>query len=124
MTLPYVPEDMFNHFVRGYFDGDGNLNIQKKGKKVTNIKWSTACVSHIWNQQLLEKIIKYLDVDGYLFKDNKKSKGIYFTATNALVLSEWMYKRKHLSIYLNRKYQKYVSLKDEYKRLKHEKKGI
>ncbi len=122
MTLPDVPEDMFNHFVRGYFDGDGNLNIQKHKSKITNINWNTSCVSHDWNQQLLEMIKKYLDVNGYLSKDNKKSKGIYFTGINALILLEWMYKRKHLSIYLNRKYQKYVSLKDEYKRLKQGKK--
>lgn len=30
-TFPTLPEDLIRHFVRGYFDGDGTVSIDKKG---------------------------------------------------------------------------------------------
>lgn len=29
VLFPYVPDEYLSHFVRGYFDGDGNINYQK-----------------------------------------------------------------------------------------------
>lgn len=32
LTFPSLPESLIRHFIRGYFDGDGNLYINKEGK--------------------------------------------------------------------------------------------
>jgi intein-encoded DNA endonuclease-like protein len=48
MLMPNVPVDLFSHFVRGYFDGDGHVSICKyqragrTGKSVTIISGFTS----------------------------------------------------------------------------------
>jgi intein-encoded DNA endonuclease-like protein len=59
IELPNVPDKYFRHFVRGYFDGDGNVHVQKRRDRKSNhliIQTHFTCGSQIFLIQLQEKL--------------------------------------------------------------------
>jgi predicted transcriptional regulator len=94
-----IPDELFHHFVRGYFDGDGNA-------RKTNPR-----ISFIGEERLLRWIERNLDSnlnigegrEIYFAKNKRKLVGsIYFSGrTLAARVSEFMY--RDATIYLERK---------------------
>lgn len=66
-SFPRIPEELFNSFLLGFFDGDGHVN--------TACKNTYLCFSN--NHTVLEKLQKFFinkfDIKGYLRLRNKKS---------------------------------------------------
>ena len=50
-TMNFVPDNLFHHFIRGFFDGDGSISMGKKGSIIFNI---------VGVKSVLERIKKYL----------------------------------------------------------------
>jgi hypothetical protein len=67
IKLPEIPGEYFRHFVRGYFDGDGNVHIQnrrdRKSEKVI-IQSLFTCGSKIFLAHFHEKLKKLALVKG------------------------------------------------------------
>ena len=101
-----IPSDMIHHFIRGYMDGDGDIIFYEDK---TCEKMSLSCSlygTYSFISELVFQLSQYV---------NLKSKGFYQqgsifrfkrTSKQAEKILEYFYKDS--SMYLSRKYQKYI----------------
>ena len=116
LKMPKIPEYLFHHFVRGYFDGDGSIYFNAKQRK-----------SHIYDAYTWKitssfdfcKSVKIkLDyIHGIKLYLKKSNNGITTSITingnhQVIKLMEWMY--RGANIYLYRKYNRFLHLKRMY----------
>ena len=125
MTIPNVPKEYFSDFVRGYFDGDGNIwmgEIHKERKRIIRYKvlklYFTSC-----SLEFLQDLYNRLSLSGLsggcIYKSKKKQfYRLQYSTVNALKLYDFMYNhwvnRKIPQLFLKRKKRVF----EEYKRLK------
>jgi|688.fasta_scaffold248878_4 intein/homing endonuclease len=120
-NINVIPKKLINHFIRGYFDGDGcfsyRLYKQKHLKSVINFtSTENFCIG-------LKNLIKdYFSYNMYMSCRNKKTKSNNRTVEingNKQVTSllNWLY--KDASIFLNRKKEKVDSFLVSYKNFKY-----
>ncbi len=120
LAAPNVPTDLFSDFVRGYFDGDGNVWIgyvhKERVKKLRTIRTIfTSC-----SEGFLNILRCRLEEDGIEKGVIRKGDGGYFRLTysihGSLKLYDFMY-NSHIQrngLFLERKksvFEKYVSLR-------------
>ena len=107
LTFPsyaIVPKELMPHFIRGYFDGDGCISLQDLVHSVRKY------VSLLGTKEFLEGLIKETNIAGTVLKKEKR------TASNTYQLTwhkkegnemlDYMY--GNASVYLQRKYNKYL----------------
>ena len=104
-TFPNINKEFYNHFIRGYFDGDGSISIDKFG----NSSFSLAGTLNI-----LEKIQEILIKECNLNKIKIYSKGKigflqYGGNTQVPKIGNWLYKNS--TIFLKRKKEKFNEIK-------------
>ena len=103
-----VPYDLKRHFIRGYFDGDGCVSISKNK---SSMSWSM-----VGNRNFINDMKKYIEdsIENYNMNIHKCThsevcsigkNGRHVCAT----FLEWLY--KDATIYLQRKYDKYLEIK-------------
>ena len=108
--VKYIPENLMRHFLRGYFDGDGNV--------IYGVKYSSGTKHNVNICGNLDFLLKTYQV--YFPSNNKlyfekKSRQTYIwklsSKENVTKFLEFLY--KDAKIYLNRKYEiyKYAHLK-------------
>ena len=118
LAIPKVPEKYFSDFVRGYFDGDGNVwcgLLNKKRKtptKAINVSFTSCSLTFL--ETLKNKLIENNIFGGCIVN----GKGNYFRLTysisSTLKLYYFMYNRTLLDtkgLFLNRKkyvFEKYI----------------
>jgi len=113
IDLPKVPRKYFSHFVRGYFDGDGNVTFgffKKSDRKSKSPILSTRFVSG--SKLILEKL-KYklktlLYLHGSLYYSGNAWRLSYSTNDSKKIF-KFMYENDNIKnlIYLERKYNIY-----------------
>ena len=122
LVVPNVPKKYFSDFVRGYFDGDGNIwqgEIHKKRKtKFRVLKLVFTSCSYEFIKELHVKLSLFNIIGGYIYRpQNKQFCRLQFSTSNALKLYDFMYNRsvKDFSgLYLKRKkiiFEKFKSLR-------------
>lgn len=94
ITLPYVPAHLLSHFIRGYFDGDGNVTYPKY------------VVSFVGGSEAFMLGIKAV-LEAHGFQPDFVDKGRYFRLylygrRTLKVFADWIYQDKGL--YLKRKF--------------------
>ncbi|WNB93834.1 LAGLIDADG family homing endonuclease [Bacillus sp. NEB1478] len=106
IEFPYVPEEYISHFIRGYFDGDGN--IYSRGYLATFVGGSL---------KFMNSLRDILEVQGFepRLKSKNKIHRLYISGRKTIKLFyHWMYQNKEL--YLKRKFEafpdKNVNLND------------
>lgn len=106
-----VPQELIRHFLRGYSDGDGCIYKNRfKNKKTINTIWKIISTKQFCQQSA--KIIKeQLDINCSQSLSRPKTNQITTTLSvggNQQVkkLLDWMY--QDATIYLTRKYEKYL----------------
>jgi intein-encoded DNA endonuclease-like protein len=108
LAIPHIPKKYFPDFVRGYFDGDGNvwlglIHKERKKSTFTIMMMFTSC-SHIFLQQLHE-VLTYLGIQGgsiHRSKDNYSR--LKLSSNDSLKLYEIMYNTGAVNnLYLQRK---------------------
>lgn len=110
-TEDQVPTRLLRHFIRGYFDGDGSFGYYMKKHGYKELQWSV--VSNIaFCLTLKEKLASILNIKINVSKQLKttarvSSKGYL----NVPRLMDWLY--KNMTVFLERKYIKYVIAKNE-----------
>ncbi len=120
LAVPNIPKKYFSHFIRGYFDGDGNVwagQIHKDRKKSTNIIQTvfTSC-----SLTFLSEVSNLLAENGIEKGSLNKGKGNFYRlrygVKSSLKLYNFMYndvtQKEHL--FLKRKkliFEKYRSLR-------------
>jgi hypothetical protein len=107
MQLPRVPAEYFGDFVRGYFDGDGNVWIglvhkeRKTALKTIQVAFSSGSVEYL--KSLHEALRGRGIVGGSLYTSKKKQfTRLAFSVKDALKIYEIMYNCPH-KLYLKRK---------------------
>ncbi len=95
LAVPYVPPKYFFHFVRGYFDGDGNVwmgltNKKRQRPTMTVVTMFTSCSLEFLKQ--LHEAFRIFGVTGgsiYLSKGNYSR--LQFSTLDSLKLYDFMY---------------------------------
>lgn len=122
LAIPNVPKKYFSHFVRGYFDGDGNVwsgLIHKNRKTYTLVIQTvfTSC-SCEFLEKMREKLQEFGIERGVLIQ-GRREKGNYYrlkySVLNTLKLCNFMYNDIGTSkLFLKRKkdvFEKYIKLR-------------
>lgn len=103
-TENQVPNHLLRHFVRGYFDGDGSIG---NTTHIVSSMMFLNSLQNLLNKMGIESKISNMACNS-ITKDlamNKKLSAIKFL--------DWIYQDS--TIYLNRKYDKYLEWKEKYK---------
>jgi len=101
-----IPPTLLNHFIRGYFDGDGTIKPDKK------------CIRILGTEKFLEWIDEIISNTLYTNRKVPKKKGhenVYilgYYGEDMIKVCDWLYTGS--SICLERKYQRYVKLSSEH----------
>jgi intein-encoded DNA endonuclease-like protein len=111
LVIPNVSEEYLSDFVRGYFDGDGNVwsGLMHKERKTKNLVIFVAFTSCSYEfLKDLHNRLNLVDVVGGSIYKSKKRKfyRLQFSTFGALKLYDFMYNRKvedFFGLFLNRK---------------------
>lgn len=100
-VMDHVPSDLMNHFVRGYFDGDGSIHFDKK--KSAHLSFTS---NYSFLERLRAEILQYVSVSCPALRKTSGGNGISHSLTwegnnQAFKLAQWLY--QDASIYLKRK---------------------
>lgn len=112
---------LIRHFIRGYFDGDGSLGIYDNKVDNTYIYHNHCHLKFLGTENMLENIAKYIGISKKVCIQSPSSKtknNIYvlqYATKEAFLVSFYMY--YNVSIYLDRKYVKYMEYCRLYKEL-------
>jgi hypothetical protein len=106
MTVPKVPEQYLGDFVRGYFDGDGNIWkgwIHKDRKMpILSLRVAFTSSSRIFLTGL-KKRLKEFYIEGGSFSDHGSYYRVSYSTRNSLKIYNLMYNCQHYNLYLKRK---------------------
>lgn len=104
--LKHIPNELFNHFIRGYFDGDGSVSYQrislKSGIKGKKMHWSSSIVCKYENH--LHAIFNKLP-DNSIAKVKKRNNVyslLFSNISNSKQFAEYIY-RDSGDLFLDRK---------------------
>jgi hypothetical protein len=111
---PAVPDRYLNHFVRGYFDGDGCVYLQTaKGKrqkaiiKRLNITFTSGSKSFLQGlNSNLEKFVN-LKQNKRIYNSNKAYQ-LRYSTSDTIKLFKFLYKNTARRIYLERKFKVFL----------------
>jgi len=109
IDLPHVPDKYFAHFIRGYFDGDGNVTISNYMRKARNNKKSRTilsgftCGSHKFLSNLQIGLRKNVGILGGTFNYSSRGYRLYFSVNDSLKLYNFMYTGINNHLFLSRK---------------------
>lgn len=123
LTIPNVPCEYFSDFVRGYFDGDGNVWVGQSHKNRTSNKLSftiqtafTSC-SYEFLKQLQINLMKIGVDGGSLYESKGEYARLKFSVLSSLKLYKIMYNsntKDFSGLFLNRKkkvFETFMSLR-------------
>ncbi|MDP3996848.1 MAG: hypothetical protein Q8P86_04120 [bacterium] len=121
LSVPLVPIEYFGDYVRGYFDGDGNVWVgfhnkhRKNSTKVIETAF-TSC-SLLFLNQLHIRLKNSGIVGGRIYNaKNGNFSRLMFSISDSLKLYEIMYNNTCPSLFLNRKkkvFEKYLKLRTD-----------
>jgi len=112
LAIPNVPEEYFNDFVRGYFDGDGNVWVgyihKDKNKKNFNLTIKTVFTSCSFRflKQFHTRLLKTAVHGGSIHKSKGNYSRLQFSVKDSLKLYDLMYNGNigdFLGLFLDRK---------------------
>ena len=109
--IPVIPQNLTRHFIRGYFDGNGCFSFSKRFLGVSFVTASEKLKNELVNclkQENIE-IKEYNHITEY-------GTTVYRPTINRIkdkiIFLDWIY--GDCNIYLDRKYQKYLQVKEYY----------
>jgi hypothetical protein len=105
IIIPNINKKLMNHFIRGYYDGDGSMYIGK-GKARNNKQITITGATSFCKQLgvLLKKELKINSSFYHRYSENKKHVTLSINGTRQVgLMQEWLYKGAE-GLYLERKY--------------------
>lgn len=100
-----IPKELRNHFIRGYFDGDGSIN--KYFRKDSNYcEWE---ISFISSKKFLEQILEELNKKRNFYSCGNNFKICFKAKQDIEDIINYLY--KDATIYMDRKYEKIKEFK-------------
>ena len=119
IKLPNVPKEYFSHFVRGYFDGDGNVTVCTYKRKTRNNKPVTILQSGFISgckkflEELKKRLLNLQVVKGGTLYYSSNGWRLFFSINDSKKLYRYMYNgdENNNRLFLNRKkiiFEKYM----------------
>lgn len=99
LTFPNIREDLVNHFIRGYFDGDGSVSISN----------GQLSFSIIGTENFLDTCVEKMSLHHNKKSMNGKAYSINYHGNN-LVKKIYNYLYKDATVYLERKREKFLAV--------------
>lgn len=112
MNFPDIPQEYLNHFIRGYFDGDGSVYIKEKTEKYSRafVVSFTSCFNFLTTMKFL------LEKEGFKIGKIKMDGRNTYTASfnlhgfeNISKFYDWLY--GNATLFLTRKEEKFKKIK-------------
>lgn len=108
-SIPNIPNEYINSFIRGYFDGDGCISIKATGYPVTSI----CCNSKVFLDSLLKKLEEFGITNCRIKAEKGQRKNILYVLyisrkENQRAFIDFIYKNDDVK--LIRKYEKFKSI--------------
>jgi intein-encoded DNA endonuclease-like protein len=108
LVIPHIPKNYFSDFIRGYFDGDGNVwvgDIHKdRAKKTKAIITAFTSCSHVFLTELYKNLSNIGIEGGSIYRIKDTYSRLQFATNNSLKLYKIMYNKESFgSLYLKRK---------------------
>lgn len=113
LTLEFPNENIFKdkslirHFIRGYFDGDGSVC-----KYINKSELIVPQVSILGTPNFMEKYKSFFWKTNKLVKNHNSDKTLILSYNSTKAVAFLYYIYKNSSIYLDRKYQKFIKIKN------------
>lgn len=104
IAFPYVPEDHLCYFIRGYFDGDGCVNIRHDNKRLHVVFTSG---SKVFLSALSERLAGALPVGKKNVVNSTRSYQLRYSTREAVKILAFLYEDLLKCPYLERKYAVY-----------------
>ena len=105
-----VPEELIQHFIRGFFDGDGSLirhQLKNSNFIAFQVNFTTTYEMAIWLKQILQL--------GDIYPEKRSQFTWYYTiGGNQQVLKICHYMYDNAIIWMDRKYNRYKELLEKY----------
>lgn len=95
-----IPRELRNHFIRGYFDGDGSINKYQRDNK-EKPEWE---ISFISSKFFLEQILKELNKEKKLYSCGNNFRISFKAKQDIKDIINYLY--NNATIYMNRKKEK------------------
>lgn len=131
-NIPNIPDHLFHHFVRGFFDGDGSVFLAKNNTEDKSLN-VTLSSSYNFLNDLINKMNIYEKSAKLLYKDTRTLSNCwdakFYNKSRSLVFYSYIYKDLNNDCYFKRKkeiFDNYIEIKVqrlqsailEYKRIK------
>lgn len=118
LKFPHIPNKYLPHFVRGYFDGDGNVNATRyfrknRGKMSSVISSGFTSGSREFLKKLFNKLKELRIVSGGTLFYHEKGYRLYFSIKDSLRLYKFIYSSTTNKLFLQRKkvvFEKYFHI--------------
>ena len=119
ISLPKIPDKYFAHFLRGYFDGDGNVVVAKyrrasrKNKLCKTILSGFTSGSRIFLERMHHKTKKLAGISGGSLYFHGRGYCLFFSVRDSLALYNFMYNGSEGDLFLARKkkiFEKYFEI--------------
>jgi len=115
--LPNIKEDLYRHFVRGYFDGDGSIILSKHTSyhtvsgKIKKYEYPTYTFMILGTKELINKMLGKINITHYILTNTKTDE---IKCLRVTAKCEFQYLFDYLygdsAIYLKRKYNKWLEI--------------
>ena len=113
MTLPEVPDQYFPHFLRGYFDGDGCINLYvKPGQTTPRLTLIFTSGSTDFLEEIAKKVGKLLSINPPSIYRSMGAHNLECKGIRALKIFDYMYTDLDDAPYMRRKYLKYCDYRN------------
>lgn len=100
LEFPDIREDLIRHFIRGYVDGNGSIDVLR-----TSLQISCASLSFM---EKLREYFSFARIANIEYVKHAKCMRLSYSGRTGLKVLDWLY--KDATIYLNRKYSKYLEI--------------
>lgn len=114
VNLNLIPDDLFRHFLRGMWDGDGSISFYHKKNLFSptiNLTSSSIMCDKIYDI-LCNTFYDFKGYFSYRNKNKKYNKTLLINDKHAVDVLDYLY--KDATIYMDRKYKKYLEIKQNF----------
>ena len=101
IQFPDIPDSVLNHFVRGYFDGDGSIHFNKPNTIKITLLGTNDFVTNLQNRLYL-----LLGLQKHKIRKHKKIFMLDYYGDDARKFCSWLYE-DNKGYFLNRKYERF-----------------
>jgi hypothetical protein len=112
IEFPKLNEIYINHFMRGYFDGDGSVGIRLNSKPV-DVTFNLVTASINFLQSFNKKLIEKCEInERKIYKYETYYRLYYGSCTDIIKIYKFLYKNSNT--YIERKKEKFIEINDYY----------